>query len=209
MSGSATCKHCVRVGDTFGRYRVLAKAESDAKHNARWLCRCECGVERVVMQQSLTAGRSKSCGCLHREIVANANRTHDGTDTPEYQTWCRMLSRCRNTRDKRFSDYGGRGISVCERWLCFEAFRDDMGPRPHRKSLDRIDCNGNYEPHNCRWATASEQQRNRRTTRMIEFNGERHDVTTWAEKLGIPVGTLNARLRRGWTVERALRNEGS
>ena len=116
-----------------------------------------------------------------------------------------MIRRCENPKAKNFPRYGGRGITVCERWrTSFEAFLSDMGSRPEGKTLDRIDNEGNYEPSNCRWATASEQQRNMRSNQWVEFNGERMIVTDWARRLGISHGTLRHRLARGWSVELAF-----
>jgi len=138
------------------------------------------------------------------------NTTHGatvgGTTTPEFRTWCHIRSRCLNPNNKFYSDYGGRGITVCQRWLdAFENFLADMGPRPSVKhSIDRIDNDGNYEPGNCRWATISEQARNTRQNRNIEFNGSTVCVTDLARMHGIDPRTLTRRLDSGRSVEEAL-----
>lgn len=116
-----------------------------------------------------------------------------------------MHARCYDSRHKHYPRYGGRGIRVCEAWHSFEPFFADMGHRPTTKhSLDRIDNDGNYEPGNCRWATNSEQQRNRSSTRMIEFGGRRLSMAAWAEQTGLKLSTLCFRLAHGWSIERAL-----
>jgi hypothetical protein len=116
-----------------------------------------------------------------------------------------MRQRCENPNNDRFAAYGGRGIRVCERWQTFENFFSDMGARPAGTSIDRYpDKNGNYEPGNCRWASPREQQNNRRVNHLITWQGETLTVTEMARKLGINKGTFLARVRRGWTVERAI-----
>ena len=123
-----------------------------------------------------------------------------------YASWNGMVQRTTNPNDARFADYGGRGIRMCDRWRkSFEAFLADMGDRPTPEhSLDRIDVNGNYEPGNCRWATRKEQQRNQRGNVRLTHNGETLCIAEWAERLGIEYCVIETRLRRGWSVERAL-----
>jgi hypothetical protein len=125
---------------------------------------------------------------------------------PEYRVWSSMKSRCLNPRDTRFDRYGGRGISVCARWLSFDCFLADMGPRPSMShSIERVDIDGNYEPSNCKWATPVEQARNTRRTARWTFRGETRSAKEWSEILGIPYQTLMTRVHVcGWTVERAL-----
>lgn len=133
-------------------------------------------------------------------------RTHGRTGSPEYIAWDGMIQRCSNPNNRRWKDYGGRGIKVCERWRRFENFFADMGERPEGKSLDRYpDNDGNYEPGNCRWATPKQQQNNTRAVRIIEHEGMRGTVTEMAIRNGIKPHTLTCRLLRGWGVEDALR----
>jgi len=124
--------------------------------------------------------------------------------TPEYCTWSRMLGRCRNPKDHAYPRYGGKGVKVCERWLEFANFLADMGQRPTGKTLDRIDTDGNYCLENCRWATAKEQANNTSAARQLEYKGETDTLANWAAKLQINPRTIKARLRKGWTVEKAL-----
>lgn len=196
------------IGRRFDRWTVVAFADQDDRCRRRWRCSCDCGTERAVWEQLLTSGRSRSCGCLQRER-ASANikhgcARHNGRRS-EHRIWCQMRQRCASPKDKRFHDYGGRGIRVCPRWESFECFLEDVGQRPSGEhSLDRIDNDGNYEPGNVRWATRSEQQRNRRNSIRLAFRGESLLLVEWAERLGVKYTTLETRLRRGWSVERTL-----
>ena len=150
-------------GLTFGRLTVLFLADHRIGRLAAWHCRCECGAVPVVAGAQLRKGRTRSCGCLQRDTVSAMRRIHMDSDSVEFKTWARMLNRCYNTRTPAYPQYGGRGIRVCARWRhSFPHFLSDMGRRPHGRSLDRLNTNGPYSPSNCRWATKSEQMRNRR-----------------------------------------------
>lgn len=129
----------------------------------------------------------------------------NGAPTPEYKAWASMKQRCLNLSAVDYPKYGGRGIKICERWLAsFSNFLEDMGPRPLRHSLDRVNNDGDYEPSNCRWSTHREQNANSRNCRYLEFNGERRLLGHWATELGISDYRLSWRLAHGWTVERTL-----
>jgi len=167
--GETTSCGCARLvdltGQRFGRWQVLAlhpERKRQGRYYAIWLCRCDCGSEGIVVASKLRSGWSKSCGCLRRETTVKRNTKHGLSHTRAYQVWRNMKVRCFNPRYRDYSCYGGRGITVCERWLILENFYADMGDPPPGMSLDRIDPDGNYQPGNCRWATAAEQIANRR-----------------------------------------------
>jgi hypothetical protein len=192
------------TGQKFGRLVVVGRAPDGTDYNQRWHCVCECGANRIVFRHSLTTGVTQSCGCLHRERMTR----HGMFGKPEYSAWVQMLQRCTNPKKKCFQDYGGRGITVCERWRAFENFYADMGPRPSpTHSLDRSDNDGNYEPENCRWATNLEQTNNRRVSRHLTLDGRTQTVGEWAREFNISRGVVYRRLDRGWDARRALTTE--
>lgn len=166
------------AGQRFNRLLAIRLIEREPVWNDHlWLFRCDCGNEPSLRIKSVRIGHTKSCGCLHSEGVAARNTTHGLSRAygSEFRIWKGMRARCSNPRHNDFKLYGGRGISVCDRWSDFAAFVEDMGPRPAGLSIDRINVNGNYEPGNCRWATAKEQannKRNSRGTRVRDTDGE-------------------------------------
>lgn len=131
-------------------------------------------------------------------------RKHGANGARLYSLWIAMRQRCSNPRDNAYPNYGGRGIRVCERWEDFAVFRDDIGPRPDGYTLERVDNNGDYCPENCVWANRKDQGRNRRGVVQLNYHGETKPLVAWAEQFGIPVGTLHARIRRGWAIDKAL-----
>jgi hypothetical protein len=198
------------TGRIFGRLTVLAFG---GRTNSRkfWLCRCSCGAEKRMREDGLIAG-AQSCGCLTREISSVTNRariqhghSRRGKHSPVYVSWAKMRRRCLVPEDQHYPLYGGRGITICERWLTFESFLADMGPRPQGATLDRYpDNNGNYEPRNCRWATQKQQSNNTRVNVLVEYQGVTKTATEWAEYMNWPKRIVYMRLRAGWSVERAL-----
>ena len=191
------------TGLTFGRLTVVAFAGMSSGRNARWHCVCRCGKKRVVFGAALRSGTTISCGCAHREAVT----THGQCRSPEYRAWWAMRTRCFNEKSENFEDYGGRGITVCKRWLKFENFLADMGPRPSAKhTLERMNNDGDYTPRNCRWATNQEQQSNTRRTVWITVKGKRMSVAQAARACGLSYNVLRKRVQMfHWPIEKALR----
>lgn len=194
------------MGNIYGRLTVIGRAENNRQGKAMWICACQCGEQAIIYGSSLRSGATHSCGCLNAEISRVVNTRHGLAGTPEYTTWKSMKGRCLNPRDHSFSNYGGRGIMICERWLSdFKNFIFDMGPRPSPKhSLDRIDNNGDYEPTNCRWATAKEQSGNMRKSVLVTYEGRTQCVAAWANEFDMKRSTLRGRVLRGWPIEKAF-----
>lgn len=189
------------VDRRFNRLRVLEFSHRNERGEKYWRCVCDCGTEKLVRASVLTSGKAQSCGCLHRERVT----AHGMTNTKTFKTWLSMIGRCTNPKSPDFHRYGGRGVQVCDRWTeSFENFLSDMGERPEGKTLDRIDVNGNYEPKNCRWATLSEQNRNKTSTPKLTFNGKTKSLAEWSDEVGLTVKIISWRVKNGWDAQKAL-----
>ena len=185
----------------FGRWTVISKvAEKNFRGEIRWNCVCDCGTQKTVLAGSLRKQISVSCGCYS----ADRTRKHGMEGTATYNCWANLLTRCRNVHNRQYNDYGGRGISVCERWHSFENFLADMGEKPEGFSIDRINNDGDYEPGNCRWASYRQQINNRRNTPMVMYQGETMAVSFLADKVGIRRKLLLDRIRRGLSIEDAI-----
>lgn len=174
-----------------------------------YICRCECGKESAIDHYALLRNHSKSCGCYKRDNPGALTHGHcrNHRDSPEWKCWQGIVERCCNPNSRNHDRYGGRGIRMCEQWRqSFEQFLADMGPRPSPKhTIDRINNDGNYEPSNCRWATRTEQVRNRSITKRLTLNGVTRTLKEWSDITGIKYQTLRNRVvNLGMTGEQAL-----
>lgn len=191
-------------GQRFGRLTVAGK-EPLTLVPTKWLCRCDCGNEIDARLSNLTSGSTKSCGCLRKELASARQRRHGMFGTKVYTSWSAMLYRCRNPKAKPYPLYGGRGISVCERWLDFKNFYVDMGPTHwDGAEIDRIDPNGNYEPSNCRWLSASLSQSNKTCSIQVLYEGKEWYLADLCRSLGLSRRHVNSRLALGWDLTKAL-----
>lgn len=198
------------TGGQFGRWTVMKYVGHSRSKQSHFLCKCSCGTNRIVRGTSLKLGSRRggtvSCGCHLVEIMTTHGQTSRGRTQPRtYRIWANMLKRCRNHNSPDFSDYGGRGIKVCDRWSDYSKFIEDVGECPPQHSIDRFpDNDGNYEPGNVRWATLKQQARNKRNNRMLEYDGRSQCVAAWAEECGLRARTIVHRLAIGWSVTDAL-----
>lgn len=188
----------------FGLLTAILRVENNKHGKAMWLCRCDCGSEKPVLSAKLVTGETRSCGCATAGFIRKKNTKHGLAGSRPWSVYYNMLRRCYNPNTIGFHRYGGRGITVCDRWRdSFAAFLEDMGEPPEGMSLDRIDNDKGYSPENCRWATKKQQIDNSTRPKLITFNGETRNISEWARKLGIGQPTLQERLQK-WSVEEAL-----
>lgn len=200
------------TGKTFERLTVIGLSEKRAKNGGcYWVCKCRCGSERLIRGDCLKSGRLKSCGCYLAETRKTLHIKHGYAISdnvhPLYRVWQSMRERCFNHKARFFHNYGGRGITVCERWKeSFENFLEDMGSAWKRGlQIDRIHNDGNYEPLNCRWSTRREQNRNKRTNVVLTIQGQDKCLADLAEEYGVRYAVLRWRLSVGWPLEKALK----
>lgn len=197
------------LGYKFGRWVVIAEVPNVDKKQF-WRCRCTCGEERNVMTFTLKNGTSQSCGCAQKEGGETAtNYRHGKIKSGMYQSWVGMRARCSNPKGKNFHNYGGRGITVCDRWQDFESFWIDMHAtwKPGL-SVERKDVNGNYDPENCIWATQYEQMQNLRHAVYLDTPWGKLTKGATARKIGISTGGLNHRLSHGWKAPEIFEKNG-
>lgn len=191
------------VGRRFGRLVVLNNCEPVSGTRRRVECRCDCGTVVHVEPRELNKGHTASCGCLHKERVGRASirthTTHGMSGTPEYESWMKIKARCLRSSDRKYPEYGGRGITICEMWTAsFDNFYADMGPRPTPDhTVDRIDVDGDYTPENCRWATSKQQSRNKRNHRLVEWRGREVPLSQACEEAGVNYRSALWRLNHG------------
>lgn len=205
-SGNTTSCGCkIRpsiVGEKFGKLTVVEKIGTKGDKNKTrqtWLCKCECGGDRIVDTDSLKSGKTTSCGCR--------NKTHGMSQTRLYRIWSKMKQRTLNPKNNRYSNYGGRGIAICDEWLTFDSFKEWalLNGYSDDLSIDRIDVNGNYEPSNCRWTDNLTQANNKRTNVYYTHNGETLTFTQWCRKLNIDKEMARNKIRHhNYTIGQAL-----
>ncbi len=185
-------------GMVFGYLTVLERCGSNKHKRPLYKCRCRCGKELLVDSNSLKRGNTRSCGCLHKELLSKRMTTHGMSKTPLYSVWKNMIRRCKDPNAINYKDYGGRGITVCDRWLEFENFYADMGEGYSEDlELDRTNNEKGYSPGNCQWVTRSENQRNKRTNRRVTTSAGSLTVAGLAERGNTEYGTMISRIKRG------------
>lgn len=194
-------------GQTFGYLYVVKRCEN-IKGRTAFLCRCKCGKETKVTSHSLNSGNTSSCGCLHKQQLAERNYRHGARYTRLYRIYRNMITRCYNSNILEYKNYGGRGIIVCKEWresfVAFKTWAENNGYSDNL-TIDRIDTNGNYEPNNCRWITLKAQGFNKTNTKYFEYNGQKKCLAEWAEIFGINKPTLYNRIYNlGWDIKKAL-----
>jgi hypothetical protein len=201
------------TGKKFERLTILERVPNQgAGRAAHWRCKCDCGNEVIVRTDCFTRKdpyKTKSCGCLNTEVLKkNATKHGHSTDdrgkTPTYGSWAGMIQRCTNPNNPQFRDYGGRGIAVCERWLDFRNFLDDMGERPNGLTIERLRNSEGYGPDNCKWADSIEQNNNTRRNVLVKYKGVIDTLPNWCRKLSLVQNKVRKRLDRGWAPERAF-----
>lgn len=197
-------------GKRFGRLTALPEAVSVSGHQVKVKFHCDCGVDKFIREDHVKSGRVRSCGCLNSEL-ASARKTVHGCatrkhgKTPEFKVWIGIWQRCTDTRSPVYSRYGGRGITVCERWKTFTNFLADMDCRPTPvHTIERKNNNLGYSPDNCEWATRTVQANNRRSNHLLTLNGVTLSAAEWGRKIGVDSLTLLARSYRGWSDSKTL-----
>jgi len=188
------------VGQVFGRLSVLRYYPNlKSQYNAcRYECKCTCGKVIITLRHSLLNGRTKSCGCLRKELSSLHAEYLNKLFKSEYNSWSNMKSRCYDINRPDFIYYGARGIKVVKPWHSFKKFLEDMGAKPDIKStLDRVNVNGDYCKENCRWASWKTQQNNRRNNRYITIQNKKLTVTEWSETMNLDIRTVIKRYGSG------------
>ena len=194
----------ISVGDKFGLLNVISAGALRGR-NRYWLCLCECGNQKEICYSSLSSGRTKSCGCLNSKLASDRKFLHGKSKTPIYSVWTNMKARCLNSENSSFKNYGGRGIKICDSWMNFENFLNDMGEPLEKLEIDRIDNDGDYRKDNCKWSTVKQQNENKRSNRRFMLNGESKTLSQLSEESGVNYFKLRARLLRlNWDLNKAL-----
>ena len=190
-------------GKRYGNIVAVRECGKASSGDLTWLFKCDCGNELVANGYNARSGKLISCKKCSAERIRLASVKHGKSETPEFSTWTDIQTRCYNKNTKAFKDYGGRGITVCSKWLeSFDNFLSDMGNKPSKShSIDRINNNGNYEPNNCRWATIETQANNKRNNRKLTINGITKNMSEWAKEYNLSSTAILLRIRRGVSGE--------
>jgi len=194
---------------TFGRLRAVEDVGSSPNGHAMWRCECECGGGTVALATNLKSGHTQSCGCFMVDQIKAANTKHGDAYAPEYDTYRKIIQRCTNPSNPSYPDYGARGITVCPEWMGdngYDRFLADMGRKPTSEStIERTDNEKGYQPENCVWADRTVQANNRRTSRIVEYQGQKMTLAQAARVAGVRYGTVVQRVNvYGWSIEQAL-----
>lgn len=194
------------TGQRFGKLVAGKFVGADKKQRALWLCRCDCGNEKVIQYGALQSKGTISCGCYRLEAFKQRATKHGKTNTRLFRIWDKMIERCEKPNSKHYKGYGSRGISVCKEWHEFITFYDWAMANGYsdKLSIDRINNDGNYEPSNCRWATNIQQSNNKRNNHYYIINGEKLTAPQIARKYNLNVATIKTRLNRGLTIDEAI-----
>lgn len=192
------------TGSEFGRLTVLSARRTKSNRTA-WLCLCKCGNEKTVQTADLRSGATTSCGCYQKQRARETQQKHDHYGTPIYRTWRNMKSRCLNPKIDMYLYYGGRGITVCDKWMDFLGFFEDMGPTYEKGlTIERIDVNGDYRKDNCKWATSAEQANNKTNNRIFTVDGETETLKNICMRRNAKYDRVRQRLDAGLTIDQAL-----
>lgn len=201
------------IGEKYHKLTVKALVVDGNANQRKYLCICDCGNEKVAGESNIKRGKTKSCGCLLKNNGGSKKRNiYLGSDSKLYRAWASMKSRCSNPNDPNYKRYGARGIKVCDDWMTYSNFKTWALANGYKEeanhltdcSLDRIDNDGNYEPINCRWATAREQTNNTRRNTRVQYKGEEHTLAEWARIKGMSYTSFMSRYCRGWSFERIM-----
>ena len=196
-------------GEKFGRLTVIKRVENNKYNQVRWLCKCDCGNEKIVLANNLRNGETKSCGCLKKEqdYINIAHIKHNKSNTRLYNIWEHMKHRCNNPNSKRHEFYYDKGIKVCDEWqndfMNFYNWAINNGYQDNL-TIDRINNDGNYEPNNCRWATVTEQNNNQSTNIKIKYNNNIYTMKQFCKKYNLKRETLDYRLKNNWDIEKII-----
>ena len=198
--GKYRMKSIIKKGDKYNRLTAIKFSHKNEHGSQFWTFKCTCGNLITTIVSGVKNEGTKSCGCFTKDRIYQ----HGMIKTKVYSCWHSMKDRCLNKDNQNYKNYGSRGIKVCKEWMEFKNFYKDMGDAPKNKSLDRVNNNKGYYKSNCRWSTRTEQQNNTRKNIFLTYRNETKTVSQWAVKLNINKYTIFTRLRRNFSIEKAL-----